>query len=145
DRLAELLAGLRIAQRVLVRAHHAADRLPADVRARHAKHASGVAERHLPRLQLVRRGHATVLHGDQRVLNHAQRHLVLDLLRLESGRLVLDDEALHLIVPDVARPDDRDVAEGGVADPLLLAVQDPGVAFAARRRSETARGPRTGE
>ena len=72
---------------------------------------------------------------DQAVLDHLERHLVLDLLDAEAGRrLVLDDEALDLVVVDVARPDDRDVAPGRVADPLLLAVEDPGVAVALGRR-----------
>ncbi len=49
----------------------------------------------------------------------------------KAGRgLVLDNESLDLIVVDVARPDDRDIAPGRVADPLLLAVKDPGIAVA---------------
>src|SRR5439155_549805 len=55
--------------------------------------------------------------------------------------LVLDDEALHLIVCDVARPDDRHVAPRGVADPLLLAVEHPGVALALRSRREATARP----
>ena len=73
------------------------------------------------------------------VLDDLERDLVLDLLDAEAGRgLVLDDEALDLIVGDIARPDDRDVAPRRVADPPLLAVEDPGVALALRGGSQTA-------
>src|SRR5262249_44274793 len=69
--------------------------------------------------------------------------LVFHLLDGETGRrLVLDDETLDLIVSDVARPDDRDVTPRRVADPALLAVEDPSVAVAFRRRSETTTGAR---
>ena len=69
---------------------------------------------------------------------------MLDLLDAEAGRgLVLDDEALDLVVGDIARPDDRDVAPRRVADPPLLAVEDPGVAFALRGRRQTAARSRT--
>src|SRR5262249_21955022 len=72
-----------------------------------------------------------------------QRDLVLHLLDAEPGRrLVLDDEALDLVVLDVARPDDRDIAPRRVADPALLAVEDPAVAVALRRGRQTATGPR---
>jgi hypothetical protein len=56
---------------------------------------------------------------------------MLDLLDAEAARcLVLDNEALDLVVSHISRPDDRKVAPCGVADPLLLAVEDPGVALA---------------
>src|SRR6185295_13289481 len=90
-------------------------------------------------LEAVRLGNAAVFERDQSVLDDLQRDLVLDLLDAETGRrLVLDDEALHLVVAEVTRPDDRDVAPRRVADPFLLAVQDPGVAFALRRGGEAA-------
>src|SRR5215212_9709414 len=41
-----------------------------------------------------------------------------------------EDEGLDLAVFDVAGPDDDEVGEGGVADPTLLAVQDPSVPVA---------------
>src|SRR6476620_9443228 len=78
------------------------------------------------------------------VLDHLERHLVRDFFYAETRRrLVLDDEALDLIVVHVARPDDRNVAPGRVADPLLFAVQDPRVALALRRRQHAGRGSRT--
>src|SRR6267378_4059165 len=82
-----------------------------------------------------------VLQRDVTVLDDLERNLVLDLLDAEAGRrLVLDDEALDLVVGDIARPDDRDVAPRGVADPALLAVQHPGVAVAlCRGRQATGR------
>src|ERR1700752_249432 len=80
------------------------------------------------------------------VLDHLERHLVCDFFDAETGRrLVLDDEALDLVVGDVSRPDDRDVAPGRVADPFLLAVQDPGITLALRRRRHAGGGSRTDE
>src|SRR5262249_10555403 len=77
------------------------------------------------------------------VLDYFEREFVLHLLDAEAGRgLVFDDEAFDLIVRDVARPDDRDIAPGRVAGPALLAVQDPSVAFALRRRGQAAPGSR---
>ena len=80
------------------------------------------------------------------VLDHLERNLVLDFLDTEAGRgLVLDDEALDLVIPEVARPDDGDVAPRGIADPALLAIQDPGVALALGRRQQTAAGTRANQ
>ena len=105
------------------------------------EHACGVAER-LAFLKVVLLGHPNVLQRDQAVLDDLERDLVLNLLDAEARRgLVLDDEALDLVVGDVARPDDRDVAPGRVADPLLLAVQDPGITLAFRRRRQAAGRP----
>ena len=76
-------------------------------------------------------GHATLLQRDERILHHAQGNLVLQFLRLEAPRAFLDQKAFHLVVCHVTRPDDGHVTEGGVADPFLLPVEDPAVAFAA--------------
>jgi hypothetical protein len=60
-----------------------------------------------------------------------ERNLVLDLLDAETGRrLVLDDETLDLVVREIARPDDRNVAPSRVSDPPLLTIENPGVALA---------------
>ena len=40
------------------------------------------------------------------VLDDPQRHLVLDLLNLETRALVLYDEAIHLAVGHIPRPND---------------------------------------
>ena len=78
------------------------------------------------------------------VLDDLERNLVLDLLDAEAGRrLVLDDEALDLVVGEIARPDDGNVAPRSVADPPLLAVEDPGVALALRRGQQAAGRART--
>src|SRR5262249_51448332 len=70
---------------------------------------------------------------DQAVLNHLEGNLVLNLFDLEARcGLVFDDEGLDLVVSDIACPDDRNVAPGRVTDPLLLTVDDPGVAVAFR-------------
>jgi hypothetical protein len=61
------------------------------------------------------------------VLDDLERNLVLDFLDAETGcRLVLDDEALDLIIGEISRPDDRNIAPRSVADPTLLAVEYPG-------------------
>jgi hypothetical protein len=68
------------------------------------------------------------------ILDDLEGNLVLDLFDAEARRrLVLDDKTLDLVVGDVARPDDRNIAPGSVADPPLLAVEDPGVAVTLRR------------
>src|SRR5262249_12404761 len=75
--------------------------------------------------------------------DHLQRDLVLHLLDAEARRgLVFDDEAFDLVVGYIARPNDRDITPGRVADPPLLAIQDPGVAFTLRRRGEAAASSR---
>ena len=66
---------------------------------------------------------------DLGVLHDAQRDLVLLLVEGHAVGVLLDDEALDLVVVLVAGPDHDQVGEGGVADPLLLAVEHP-----ARRR-----------
>src|SRR5882672_5471298 len=138
DGLSELHALLRVPDRMLVGAHLAPRRLPAHEIARHAEHPRGVAERRVG-LEAVRLGHPAVVQRDLAVLDHLERDLVLNLFDAEAGRrLVLDDEALDLVVGDVARPDDRDITPRRVADPSLLAVEDPRVAFALRRRQQAA-------
>src|SRR6185312_10631543 len=107
--------------------------------ARPTQHVRGVTERPCASLKSILVWYPAILHRDLAVLNNLQRNLVLNLLDGEPGRsLVLDDEALYLVVGNVARPDDRDVAPRSIADPSLLAVQDPGVAFALRRCRHTA-------
>src|SRR5207253_10789683 len=75
--------------------------------------------------------HPDIFQSDVAVLHDLERDLVLDLLHGKTRRsLVLDNESFDLIVGDVARPDDRDVAPRRVADPALLAIKDPGIAVA---------------
>src|SRR5262249_62191028 len=108
-----------------------------------AQHQRRISERAFASLETVRIGHAAVGQRDLAVLHNLQRDLVLDLLDAEPRRrLVLDDEALDLVVGDVARPDDRDIAPRRIADPALLTVQDPAVAVALRRRGEAAASSR---
>jgi hypothetical protein len=57
-------------------------------------------------LQAILLGNNAVFEGDMSVLDDPQRHLVLDLLNLETRALVLYDEALHLTVGHIPRPDD---------------------------------------
>src|SRR4029077_8929405 len=84
------------------------------------------------------------LQRDLAVLDHLEGDLVLDLLDAEARRgLVLDDEALDLVVGEITRPDDRDVAPRRVADPSLLAVENPGVPFALRSGQHAAACSRT--
>ncbi len=145
DRLAELQPLLGVLQRGLERAHLDAGRGPTDHVPRHAQHTRGVAER-IATLQPVRFRHAHVLQRDLAVLDDLEGNLVLDLLDAEAGRgLVLDDETLDLVVGFVAGPDDRHVAPWRIADPLLLAIEDPGIAIPARRGQEAAAGAGTHE
>ena len=133
----------RVLERGFVGAHRASGRHPSRRRSASSRSTCAVSRNEFAALQAVRFRHAAVLQRDLAVLDHLERDLVLDLLDAEAGRrLVLDDEALDLVVGDVARPDDRDVAPRRVADPPLLAVEDPGVALALRRRRQTAAGAR---
>src|SRR5262249_8859291 len=109
-----------------------------------AQHERGVAERTLASLETILVRHPTVGQRDLAVLHNLERDLVLHLLDAEPGcRLVLDDETLDLVVGDIACPNDRDVAPWRVADPPLLAIQNPSVAFAlcSRRQASTRTRP----
>src|SRR5262249_15308392 len=123
DRLPELQALLRVLEAMLVGAHLRARDLPRGVMASAAQHVGGIAKRPLASLETIRVRHAAILQRDLAVLDDLQRHLVLHLL---------DDEAGDLVVVDVARPDDRDVAPRRIADPALLAIENPAVAIALR-------------
>src|ERR1700692_317889 len=101
--------------------HLDARRRPTDHIPRHPQYPRGIAER-VAALQAVRFGNAHVLQRNLPVLDHFERDLVLDFFDAEAGRgLVLDNEALYLIVGDIARPDDRNVTPRRVADPPILA------------------------
>mmetsp|Transcript_17405 Transcript_17405/g.41626 ORF Transcript_17405/g.41626 Transcript_17405/m.41626 type:complete len:310 (+) Transcript_17405:694-1623(+) len=69
--------------------------------------------------------HKAVLEHDVRVLDAAQRRLVLDLCRAVPLRALLHDEGLHPLARGVPRPDNGHVREGAVADPPLEAVEHP--------------------
>src|SRR5215467_14788765 len=143
DRLSELQSLLCVLERVLVGAHLDSRRLPCNEVPRPAQHARGVAEGLSAGREPICLRHPAVLHGDLTVLDHLERDLVQHLLDAEAGRgLVFDDEALDLVVGQVACPDDRDITPRCVADPPFLAIEDPSVAFALRRRGEAAAGSR---
>src|ERR1700733_3181988 len=145
DRLAELQPLLCVFQCRLERAHLDTGRGPADHVTRHPEHPRGIAER-VAALQAIGFRYPDILQRDDAVLNDLERDLVLNLLDAESGRgLVLDDEALHLIVGEVARPDDRNVAPRRVADPTLLAIEHPRVALALRGGGQPSAASRTDE
>src|SRR4030095_5477786 len=97
DRLAELQPLLRISQRILVSAHLQPGRFPRRAVTRAAKHQRSVAEGHVL-LQAIGFGNADVVEGDQSVLDDLEANLAVDLLDAEAGSLVLDDEALDLVV-----------------------------------------------
>src|SRR6266849_4081618 len=70
--------------------------------------------------------------------------LVLNLLDAEARRsFILNDETFDLIVSEVARPNNRKVAPGSIADPFLLTVEHPSVAVALRGRRQAATGSGT--
>ena len=137
DRPAKLLAGFGVGQRVFVGAARAANRLPRHASTRHAQHGGSVAEGARV-FQAVLIVHAAVGKRDQRVLHHPQRDLVFKLLSGKARRAFLDNKSFHLAVGLVARPDDCDVGKGRVADPLLLPIQHPRVALAARGSGQAA-------
>ena len=66
-----------------------------------------------------------ILEADGRILDDAERHLVFHLFCREAWGAFLDHESLDLIVVDIASPDNRQVCKGSIADPPLLAIQDP--------------------
>src|SRR5438477_10374345 len=143
DRLAELQALLAVLDGGLVSAHRASGRHPCDGVARHLQHLRGVAER-VAALQPVRFRHTDVPQRDVAVLDDLEGDLVFDLLDTEARRrFVFDDEALDLVIGEITRPDDRNIAPWRIADPPLLAVEDPGVAFALRRCRQPAGGAGT--
>src|SRR5438445_1630891 len=134
DRFSELETLLGILDRGLERAHRASGRHPGDGVARHLQNFGRVAER-VAALETIFFRHAAIFQGDVAVLDDLERDLILDLFNAKAGRsLVLDDETFDLIVGDVARPDDRDIAPRRVADPALLAVKNPSIAVPLRRR-----------
>src|SRR5207249_11821630 len=133
-RSSELQTLLGILKRSLIGAHRASRRHPGNGVARHLQNFRGVAER-VTTLEAVFFGHAAIFQGDMAVLHDLQRDFVLNLVNAEAGcRLVLDDEAFNLVVVDIAGPNDRDVAPRRVADPALLAVKNPSIPIALRRR-----------
>src|SRR6267378_4226057 len=129
DRLSELQTLLGVSERVFVGAHLAPGCFPPHEKPRHAQHFRRIAERAVLLEPILFRD-AAFVEGDQAVLYYLQRNLVLNLLHAEAGSgLVLDNETFDLIIGDITRPDDRDVAPGGIPDPLLLAVDDPRIAL----------------
>src|SRR6266446_1650032 len=140
DGLSELKAFLTILERVLVGAHGASSRFPANHEARHLQNAGGIAER-LILLQTVRFRYSAVFHRDQAVLDYFEGDFVLDLLHFEARRgLVFHDERFDLVVGYVASPDNGNVAPRSVADPFLLTIDDPGVSIPLRSRQHSAGG-----
>src|SRR5260370_7454699 len=114
---------------MLISAHLASCGLPPYQIARHAQHLRGVAERFV-QLETVLFEYPAVVQCDQAVLYHLERDLVLNLLDAEARRgLVLDDEAFDLVVVEIARPDDGNVAPRAIPDPLLLPIKHPGLAL----------------
>ncbi|EGJ74113.1 putative pimeloyl-CoA dehydrogenase, small subunit [Streptomyces sp. Tu6071] len=144
DGTAELLALHGVRARRLVGAERAARRRPGHGRARHAQDAVGVGEG-LRVLEPVGLGDADPVEREVGVLHAAQRDLVRDDVGAQARRAVLHDEALDLVVGHVPRPHDEEIGEGAVADPLLLAVEHPRVALAARGRGEPGGGARADE
>src|SRR6266853_2381263 len=141
-RSSELQTLLGILKRSLVGAHRASRRHPGNGVAGHLQHLRGIAER-VTTLKTVFFGHADIFQSDVTVLHHLERDFVLDLVHAEAGcGLVFDNESLDLVVGDVARPDDRDIAPRRVADPALLAVKNPRIAVALRGGQKSARRAR---
>src|SRR6266436_5848733 len=97
-------------------------------------------------LQAVFLRNAAVLQCDQAVLHDLEGDFVQDFFDLEAGcGLVLDDKRLDLVVGEIARPDDRDVAPRRIADPFLLAVENPCIPVTLGRSCKAASGSRADE
>src|ERR687893_1420618 len=138
--LAELHPLLGVLERRLVGGYGVPDGLPRDPAPRRGQHLVGVLEGVGP-LELVGRRNPHVLERYVGLPDGALAHLALYELGGVAGVVLaalvfLQHEALDLAVLDVSGPDDDDVGEGGVADPTLLTVEDPLVAFAPGRRLE---------
>src|SRR5438876_6776235 len=115
-------------------AHLASRRLPSYVIPCLAQYPRRVAKR-LSCLEMVLFLHPNVLQRHQAVLDHLEPELVLNLLDAKARRLlVINDETFDLLIRDIPRPDNRNVTPRRIADPLLLAVQDPSVALLFRGR-----------
>ena len=132
QRVPELLALLGVGQRRLVGGERDAERAPRHGVAREGQHAGDVAERAAARQPALGRD-AHAVQRDLGLPHRAQRGLAGDDLGVEARRALLDEVAADLAVL-AARPDDRDVGERRVADPLLGAVEDELVAVAAGAR-----------
>ena len=138
DRLAELDAIPGVSDRGIVCPDRVADGGPGDLSASEAEHRRCLAER--PRVrQAVGLGHNNIRERDVGVLHDAQSLLVLYAGTDIAGSGCRHDEALHLTVVGIFRPDDRDVADRPVSDPPLGPVDNPGVAVTGRRGAEALR------
>jgi len=134
---AELLPFGGVAQGVLVGAPAATHGLPGDAGPGHAQHVGGVAEGagRWRRMDSGTRTPSSVMTA----FCTARRAILCSIFSVEKpGVSFSTRKPFTLPFVDVAGPDDGDVGEGGVADPLLGAVEDPGVAGAIPR--ETAGG-----
>lgn len=60
----------------------------------------------------------------------------------ENPTFLFHSEALRLAVFDITGPDDHVIGDGRVTDPLLLPVEHPFAAVAARRRGRSLRAGR---
>ena len=106
--------------------------LPGNGEPRHLQDLVGVPEAvGVGQLEEVR--HHDILERDVGVLDGAQGDLVFDLRGAVALGRGVNQEALDLVVGEVAGVDDHPVGERGVADPALGAIEDPAVALAARR------------
>ena len=138
DRLAELEALAGVGDRGVVGSDRVSDGGPGDLGAGETQHCGCLAERSRV-CEPVGLRHTDVVESDVRVLHDAERLLVLDAGADISGSGCRHDEALHLAIFGVFRPNDGDVADRSVTDPPLGPVDDPGVAVTRRGGAEALR------
>ena len=81
---------------------------------------------------------ADLVQDDVRVLHDPQPDLVRDLGGGVAGPVRLHDEALDLLVRDVAGPDQGEVGDGAGTDPALGPVDDPFAVLQPRRGGQAA-------
>src|SRR5215831_14064385 len=86
-------------------------------------------------LEMVLFRQPNVLHRNQAILDYLECELILNLLDTKARcRLVLNDKSFDMVIPEIAGPDNRNATPRSIADPLLLAVQDPRGAVLLRGR-----------
>src|SRR5690349_13200217 len=125
----ELAATAGVGERGVESGDGVAERHPCAGDAGGGEHPGGVGEG--VRLgQPVVVGDPDALERDLGLPDRPQRGFALDATGLVAGCPLLDEEPLHPAVGGVAGPHDDDVGDGALADPLLVAVEDPGVAVA---------------
>ena len=133
---------LGICQSPLVRPGCAADSNPRHTDPGHPQYARHILES-VRALEAVSLQYTNVVERDVPVLQRPLGDLPFHLSDHVARGTSLDDETLDLLVSHVASPDHNEVTEGGIPDPALLAVKNPGVSVAPTGGGDPARDSRS--